>query len=233
MAIQLHEVAFATRTIGPLVLTVPVRRRLGFREMVHRHCPSAEQAELDHGLVAELVTPSRLSAPTAWYDLPGGAARLAMAALSPESKRTGQVHDDRAGRTLDALYDQRAVIWGELIAKAAQHDALDWHRLHADPMAMTVAGLCAAQPAMAGAPRLEPGDHPAGAWLQPLTLVALAAGAGGLPGWFAVLPGGPGASPTSAPPCAACSEHARLARFVPLADLSLMGDRQRPTAATQ
>ena len=41
MAIQLHEVEFETRTIGPLVLTVPVLRRLGFREMVNRHCPIA------------------------------------------------------------------------------------------------------------------------------------------------------------------------------------------------
>ena len=47
MAIQLHEVEFETRTIGPLVLTVPVLRRLGCREIVNRHCPIAEQAELD------------------------------------------------------------------------------------------------------------------------------------------------------------------------------------------
>ena len=102
MAIQLHEVEFETRTIGPLVLTVPVLRRLGFREMVNRHCPIAEQAGLDHGLVAELVTQSRLSDPTALYDLPGWAERFAIAALYPEIERTGQVNDDRAGRTLDA-----------------------------------------------------------------------------------------------------------------------------------
>ncbi len=54
-----------TRTIGPLGLTVPVRRRLGFREMGNRHCPIAEPAELDHGLVAARVTQSRLSDPTA------------------------------------------------------------------------------------------------------------------------------------------------------------------------
>jgi hypothetical protein len=50
MATQLHEVEFETRTIGPLVLTTPVLRRLGFREMVNRHGPIAEQAELDHGV---------------------------------------------------------------------------------------------------------------------------------------------------------------------------------------
>ena len=233
MAIQLHEVAFATRTIGPLVLTVPVLRRLGFREMVNRHCPIAEQAELDHGLVAELVTQSRLSDPTALYDLPGWAERFAIAALYPEIERTGQVNDDRAGRTLDALYDQRAVIWGDLIANAAQHYALDLHRLHADTMAMTFAGLFAAQPAIEGVPRLEPGYNPAGAWLQQLKLFALAAGDGGLPVWFDVLPGGTGDSTTYAPQCAAFSDHARLARFLPLEDIILIGDRNMPTAENQ
>ncbi len=55
MAIQLHEVECETRTIGPLVLTTPVLRRLEFRGIVNRYCPIAEQAELDHGVVAELV----------------------------------------------------------------------------------------------------------------------------------------------------------------------------------
>lgn len=233
MAIQLHEVEVETRTIGPLVLTVPVLRRLGFREIVNRHCPIAEQAELDHGLVAELVTQSRLSDPTAWYDLPGWAERFAIAALYPEIERTGQVNDDRAGRTLDALYDQRAVIWGDLIANAAQHYELDLHRLHADTMAMTFAGLFAAQPAIEGVPRLEPGYNPAGEWLQQLKLFALAAGDGGLPVWFDVLPGGTGDSTTYAPQFAAFSDHARLARFLPLEDIILIGDRKMPTADNQ
>jgi Domain of unknown function (DUF4277) len=233
MATQLHEVEFETRTIGPLVLTTPVLRRLGFREMVNRHGPIAEQAELDHGLVAALVTQSRLSDPTALYDLPGWAARFAMATLYPEIERTGQVNDDRAGRMLDALSDQRAVIWGDVVATAARAYGLDWHRLHADTMAMTFAGLFADQPTEAGGPRLEPGDNPAGEWWQPLTLFALAAGDGGLPVWFDVLPGGTGDSTTYAPQCAAFSDHARLARFLPLEDIILIGDRKRPTAENQ
>jgi hypothetical protein len=52
------------------------------------------------------------------YDLPGWAERFAIAALYPEIERTGQVNDDRAGRRLDALYDQRAVIWGDVVANA-------------------------------------------------------------------------------------------------------------------
>jgi transposase len=233
MATQLHEVEFETRTIGPLVLTTPMLRRLGVREIVNRHCPIAEQAELDHGLVAELVTQSRLSDPTALYALPGWAERFAIATLYPEIERTGQMNDDRAGRMLDALYDQRAVIWGDLVATAARDYGLDLHRLHADTMAMTFAGLCADQPTDAGGPRLEPGDNPAGEWLQQLKLFALAAGDGGLPVWFDVLHGGTGDSTTSAPQFAAFSDHARRARFLPLEDIILIGDRKMPSAENQ
>ena len=233
MATQLHEVEFDTRTIGPLVLTTPVLRQLDFREIVNRHCPIAEQAEMDHGLVAELVTQSRLSDPTALYDLPGWAERFAIAALYAEIEQTVQVNDDRAGRMLDALYPQRAVIWGDLVANAARHYALDLHRLHADTMAMTFAGLFADQPAVEGMPRLEPGYNPTGEWLQQVKLFALAAGDGGLPVWFDVLSGGTGDSTTYAPQFAAFSEHARLARFLPLEDVILIGDRKMPTAENQ
>jgi hypothetical protein len=102
------------------VLTTPVLRRLEFREMGNRDCPIAEQAELEHGLVAAWVTQARLSDPSALYDLPGWAEHGALTTLSPEMARTGQVNDDRAGRMWDALYDQRAVIWGALVAKAAR-----------------------------------------------------------------------------------------------------------------
>src|SRR5262249_59143238 len=130
-----------TRTIGPLVLTTPVLQRLEFRGIVNRYCPIAEQADLDHGVVAELLTQSRLTAPSALYDLPGWAARFAMPTLYPEIERTEQVHDDRAGRLLDALYDQRAVIGGDLVAHAARGSGLDVPRLHAVTIAITCAGL--------------------------------------------------------------------------------------------
>ena len=199
MATQLHEVEFETRTIGPLVLTTPVLRRLEFRRIVNRYCPIAEQAELDHGLVAELITQSRLSDPTALYDLPGWAERFAIATLYPEIERTGQVNDDRAGRMLDALYDQRAVIWGDLVANAARYYGLDLHRLHADTMAMTFAGLFADQPAGDRGAAPGAGVQPSGGVAAAMKLFALAAGDGGLPVWFDVLHGGTGDSTTYAP----------------------------------
>jgi transposase len=233
MTIQLGEVEFETRTIGPLVLTTPVLQRLGFREIVNRYAPIAEQADLDYGLVAELVTQSRLSDPGALYDLPGWAERYAIPALYPEVERVGLLNDDRAGRMLDAIYDQRAFIWGDLIAKATQVYQVDLRRLHADTMALTFAGLFADQPAMAGVPRLEPGYNPTGEWLQQLKLFALASGDGGLPVWFEALDGGTGDSTTYAPQFAAFAEHARLANCLPLGEVILMGDRKMPTEENQ
>jgi transposase len=134
---------------------------------------------------------------------------------------------------LDALYDQRALIWGELIAQAAQCYQVDLHRLHADTMALTFAGLFADQPAIEGVPHLEPGYNPAGEWLQQLKLFALATGDGGLPVWFDVLDGGTGDSTTYAPQFAAFCEHARLAQFLPLQEVLLIGDRKMPTEDNQ
>lgn len=219
MVKQLHEVEFETRMVGPLVLTTPVLQRLGFREIVNRYCPIAEQADMDHGLVAELVTQSRLSDPGALYDLVGWAKRFALPDLYPEVERAEQLNDDRAGRMLDAIYDQRALIWGLLVANAARFYQLDLHRLHADTMAMTFAGLFANQSEVEGVPRLEPGYNPQGEWVQQLKLFALVAGDGGLPVWFDALDGGTGDSTTYAPQFAAFCTHARVANFLPLEEI--------------
>ncbi|RLT45255.1 MAG: DUF4277 domain-containing protein [Chloroflexi bacterium] len=233
MSIELQEVEFETRTIGPLVLTTPVLQRLGLREIVNRHCPVAEQADLDHGLVAEVVTQSRLSDPGALYDLPGWAERYAIPALYPEVERAGQLNDDRAGRMLDAIYDQRAHIWGDLVASATQAYQVELRRLHADTMSMTFAGLFADQAKVEGVPHLEVGYNPAGEWLQQLKLFALASGDGGLPVWFDTLDGGTADSTTYAPQFASFAEQARLANFLPLEEVILIGDRKMPTEENQ
>lgn len=233
MVEQPHEVEFETRTIGPLVLTTPVLQGLGFREMVNRYCPIAEQANLDHGLVAELVTQSRLSDPRALYDLVDWAARYAIPELYPEVERAEQLNDDRAGRMLDAIYDQRALIWGDLVAHAARRYELDLRRLHADTMALTFAGRFAEQEPAEGVPHLEPGYNPQGEWVQQLKLFGLAAGDGGLPVWFEALDGGTGDSTTYAPQFAAFCEHVRLSNFLPLNEVILIGDGKMPTEKNQ
>lgn len=225
MVEQFEGVEFETRTIGPLVLTTPVYDRLGFRDIVNRHCPIAAQADLDHGLVAELVSQSRLSDPRAMYDLPDWADRYAIAALYPEVERAAQLNDDRVGRMLDAIYEHRTAIWGALVAQAARHYELDLRRLHADTMALTFVGQFADQEPTVGVPQLEPGYNPRGEWAQQLKLFALATGDAGLLIWFDALDGGTGDSTTYAPQLAAFCEHAGLAQFLPLDEVLLIGDR--------
>ncbi len=55
MVKPLGNAEFETRTIGALVLTTPFLRRLGFAGIVDRLCPVSEQADMGHGVVAELA----------------------------------------------------------------------------------------------------------------------------------------------------------------------------------
>lgn len=233
MTTILSDVEFETRTIGPLVLTTPFLQRLGLREIINRLCPVAEQAELDHGLVAELVVQGRLTDPRALYELPDWAAKYDIASLYGDVTDASQLNDDRVGRLLDALYPHRAMIWGELIARAAHTYHIDLSRLHADTMPIKFAGQFAQQPEGERVARLEPGYNPQGEWVQQLKLFALAAGDSGLPVWFEALSGGTGDSPTYVPQFEAFCQHAQLATLLPLDEVLVIGDRKMPTAENQ
>jgi hypothetical protein len=120
MNMTLSDGEFETRTIGPGVLTTPCLRRLRLREIINRLCPVAEPADVDHGLVAELVVQCRLTAPRALYDMPGWAAMYAIATLYSAVDDAKQLNADRVGRLRDAIYPQRAILWGEVVAQAAR-----------------------------------------------------------------------------------------------------------------
>jgi transposase len=233
MTEKLGEIEFETRTIGPMVLTTPFLRRSDLAKIVNGRCPVAEQAEMGHGEVAELVVQCRLTEPQALYDMPDWAERYDIAALYPELEAASQLNDDRVGRMLDAIYDQRAVIWGELIARAAQEYKIDLRRLHADTAPIKFAGLFTDQPEDEAVPRLEPGYNPQGEWVQQLKLFALAAGDGGLPVWVDALNGGQGDSATYVPQFEAFCQHAQLATLLPLEEVIILGDRKMPTEENQ
>ncbi len=115
MTETLGEVEFETRTIGPLVLTTPMLTNLGFGEIVNRHCPIAEQGDINHGTIAELVVQCRLSDPRALYDMEDWADKYGIAELYPAFEAAAQLNDDRLGRMLDAVYAGRATIWGRAV----------------------------------------------------------------------------------------------------------------------
>lgn len=233
MTEKLSEVEFETRVIGPMVLTTPVLRRLGFAQIVDKHCPIAEQAEMGHGVVAELVVQCRLTEPQALYDMPDWAERYALASLYPDLAQPDQFNDDRVGRMLDEVYDRRAVIWGELVAWTARDYGISLRRLHADSAPIKFAGLFADQPEDEHGPRLEPGYNPQGEWVQQLKLFALAAGDGKLPVWFDALSGGEVDGPNYVPQFEAFCQHAQLATLLPLDQIIILGDRKMPTQENQ
>lgn len=233
MAVSLEELEFETRTIGPLVLTTPVLQCLGMQAIIDHLCPVAEQADMGHGVVAELVVQGRLTEPTALYDLPTWAQRYSIPTLYATVPTAEQVNDDRIGRMLDALYPQRAQIWGTLVGRAARVYDLDMRRLHADTAPIKFAGAFAEQEATDDEPRLEPGYNPQGEWVQQLKLFALAAGDGGLPVWFNALSGGTGDSAQYVPQFEAFCEHAQLATLLPLQEVIIFEDRKMPTVENQ
>ncbi|MFQ6016457.1 MAG: IS1634 family transposase [Anaerolineae bacterium] len=233
MAEQWYDVEFEPRTIGPLVLTTPVLQGLGLRGIVNGLCPIAEQGNIDHGTMAEVVTQCRLSDPRALYDMVDWAEKHDIPALYPEIEEAKQLNDDRVGRMLDAIYEHRPLIWGELMANAASRYEIDLSRLHADTMPIKFAGLFADQPDDESVPRLEEGYNPQGEWVKQLKLFALAAGDGGLPVWFDALNGGDGDSPAYVPQFEAFCQHANLASFLPLEEVIMIGDRKMPTQENQ
>jgi len=230
---RVENVEFETRTIGPLVLTTPFLRRLGLAKIVDRLCPVSEQADMGHGVVAELVVQCRLTEPQALYDMPGWAEKYDIAALYHALESSGQLNDDRVGRMMDAIYDHRAIIWGELIGNAARECGLGLNRLHADTTAIRFAGLFAEQPDDETMPRLEPGYNSHGQWLQQLKLFALVSGDGGLPVWFDALNGSDGDSPAYVPQFESFLKHAQLAGLLPLDEVIILGDGKMATQENQ
>ena len=234
MTETLGEVEFETRTIGTMVLTTPFLRKIGLAEIVDQLCPVGEQAEMGHGVVAELAVQCRLTEPRALYDMEEWAQRYEVAAIYEELGEAKQLNDDRVGRMLDSIYDKRALIWGEMIGRASQVYELDMSRLHADSAPIKFAGLFAEQEdEAAGVAKLEPGYNPPGEWVPQLKLFAWATGDGKIPVWFEALSGGAGDSPNYVPQFEAFQEHAQLATRLPLSEIIVLGDRKMPTAENQ
>ncbi len=230
---RIENVEFETHTIGPLVLTTPFLRCLGLAEIVDRLCPVSEQADMGHGVVAELVVQCRLTEPQALYDMPGWAEKYAMAALYHSLESSAQLNDDRVGRMLDDIYSHRRIIWGELIGGAVKEYGIDLSRLHADSTAMKFSGVFAHQSDDDTVARLEPGYNPQGEWLQQLRVFALAAGDGKLPVWFDALNGSDGDSPAYVPQFESFLQHAQLASQLPLDEVIILGDGKMATHENQ
>ena len=165
------EVEFETKTIGALVLTRPVLTKLGFREIVNKHCPISEQGEIDYGVIAEIMVQSRMSDARALYDMVDWGKKHGIKILYPEIESEEKLNDDRLGRMLDEIHSKRGVIWGELIGRAAKEYELEFKRLHADTMAMKFVGKYENQEEKEGEARLEEGYNPQRQWGETVKVI--------------------------------------------------------------
>ena len=232
MVEQFCDVEMETRMIGPMILTTPVLERLGLRQIINRLCPIAEQADIDHGTVAELIVQCRLTNPRALYDHVDWAEKYDIPALYQEVENAQLLNDDRIGRTLDVLYQHRAQLWGELIANAAHFYEIDLTRLHADTMPIKFEGQFPNQDD-SDVPTLEEGYNPQGEWIKQLKLFGIAAGDSGLPVWFNILDGGQADSPVYAAEFDAFYKAASMKDILLLHEIILIGDRKMATKDNQ
>jgi transposase len=107
--------------LGLLPVLYALFEVLQVRQIINRHCPTA--AEIDHGTVVLVLALNRLMAPRPLYkiaDWLGQTVLVHQLGLAPE-----KFNDDRLGRTLDAISQQRSAIWQDIVDQALLRAEID------------------------------------------------------------------------------------------------------------
>ena len=116
--------------LGALALIQPLLEQLDIAAIIDRHLPPDPQLEFSHGQVLSLLLAARLCQPTALVNIPAWAAKTGADILW--NLPADRLNDDRLGRALDALFDQRHSILASVTAQALRLTALTLERLHFD-----------------------------------------------------------------------------------------------------
>ena len=95
-----------------LGILVPLLDKLNIANIIDRRLPTDPQAEFSHGTVLNVLLAARLNHPTALVNVAAWAAKHGLEYLCniPADK----LNDDRIGRSLDALFEQRHAILAEV-----------------------------------------------------------------------------------------------------------------------
>jgi transposase len=132
MAISWHggSIAEEVLNLGPLALIHPLLQRLDVAGVIDRHLPPDSQLEFSHGNILSLLLAARLSAPTALMNVATWAEESGAELLwnIPAEK----LNDDRFGRSLDALFEQRHSILAGVTDNVLRWAELSLNRLHFD-----------------------------------------------------------------------------------------------------
>jgi transposase len=131
---------------GPLTVVWPLLEKMDIANIIDRHVPPDPQLEYSHGRVLQLLLAARLYHPTALMNVSTWARHSGVELLAdiPADK----LNDDRLGRSLDALFEQRHSVLACLAAHVMQSFPVPKGRLHYDTTHLTFAGVYAAAEAI-------------------------------------------------------------------------------------
>src|SRR5262245_55411330 len=100
------------RNFGALAVIWPLLERMQGVPILNQHLPADPQAEFDHGTVLSLLVAARLYSPVALVNVAQWAADSGADILW--NLPLAKINDDRLGRSLDALFEQRHSILARL-----------------------------------------------------------------------------------------------------------------------
>jgi len=129
-------VSLQTRQIGGLSLVYPLLQELGIRQITNEVALS--QADVDLGLVVEILTLNRLLAPRPLYRVGEWLADTVLPELV--GIVPAQMYDNRIGRCLDRLYAHLGEMWVRVVSRAIQRYDLDLSVLHWDLTSLYLEG---------------------------------------------------------------------------------------------
>ncbi len=123
---------------GALAVIVPLLERMNVMQIIDRHIPPDPQAEYTYGKSLSLLMAARLYSPTALSNVAEWAKESGADILwdMPPEK----MNDDRLGRSLDALFEQRHSILAELSLHVSQEFDVPLDELHYDPTHVLFSG---------------------------------------------------------------------------------------------
>ncbi len=124
--------------IGNLALTVPLLQRAGVAGIIDRHLHPDARCKESPGKVLALLIAARLHKPTAISRINQWAVETGADIMFDIDVDT--LNDDRIGRALDALFEHRHSILGNIAVEVAQKFGIPLKELHFDPTHITFYG---------------------------------------------------------------------------------------------
>jgi transposase len=174
--------------LGALVLVKPMLDILRFAEIVNQTCPIAEQGDLSHGQVAEVLVCNRFTSPTPFYRVQEWAADCCLDMVLDVALQ--KLYDNRLGRALDAMHPHLSTLKGRVALQAIKVFDLDLAELHHDATDVTFYGAYEPTPQKGEGLRIVR-SRPTGIRpeLKRLRLALFTLGDGGIPLWPCVVDG--------------------------------------------